>query len=184
AKRRLAQAPSRRKFLQDVLARSYLEQGDLVAARKIVPSEVDLSSVPLAFYEGEWEQAEMADDRSLEEARRRGSRDHAEDSLHSLATIHRVRGDPTRAETLLQASLELSGLESETRLPWQVKHRTELALVLCEKNCVENARAQVDRCREMIGSGEDWRGIVGLVATAEAVVSAAEGKHEDAEKQF
>ena len=48
----------------------------------------------------------------------------------------------------------------------------------------ERAHSHLTRCREILGNGEDWRGLAGKVARAEAVVAAAEGKYDDAETQF
>jgi tetratricopeptide (TPR) repeat protein len=53
--------------------------------------------------------------------------------------------------------------------------RPELALVYLEMRQQEDAVAQVSRCREVTGS-EDWRGLGGHLARAEAAVATGEGK--------
>ena len=184
AKPRVAQAPARRRVLFDLLASSYIDEGDLAAARKTVPSTRQVSGETLAFYSGEWEEAESAGQQSLDEFRRKGSRADVEFHLHFLALICVVRGDLAKAEALFKEALELSCVETESKLPWQLRHRAELALIYAHEDRVDCASEHTTRCREILGNGEDWRGLAGIVARAEAVVAAAEGKYEDAETQF
>jgi hypothetical protein len=49
---------------------------------------------------------------------------------------------------------------------------------------LDAAERELVRCREIMASGEDWRGLVGAVARAEAIFAAAEARFEDAERQF
>ncbi len=42
----------------------------------------------------------------------------------------------------------------------------------------------MERCREILAGGEDWRGLVGLVALAEGAAASAEGRIKDAETEF
>jgi hypothetical protein len=62
--------------------------------------------------------------------------------------------------------------------------RPEFVLLLVENGDVAIAESQLARCREIIAAGEDWRGLLGHVARAKAVVAAAEGKFPEAESQF
>jgi tetratricopeptide (TPR) repeat protein len=78
----------------------------------------------------------------------------------------------------------LSSSEKDNKLPHQLGHRTLLALIYATTNRPKLAYEHLARCREIVGNGEDWRGSIGLVARAEAVVASAEGKYEDAEAQF
>jgi pimeloyl-ACP methyl ester carboxylesterase len=48
----------------------------------------------------------------------------------------------------------------------------------------DDAIAELERCREILASGEDGRGLAGLVARAEAVVAAARGSWSESEAQF
>ncbi len=196
AKPRVAQVPSRRRILLDALASSYLTEGNLAEARKAVAElggdrdertrdyEDHGGGAALAFREGQWERAESATTRSLDVVRRSGSLYEVESRLQALAVARFIRGDLAKAEALLQEALELSCVEKECELHLQLKHRTLLALIYANTSRVGEAHQQLERCREIIDNGEDWRGLVGLVAKAEAVVAATEGKYEDAEKQF
>jgi tetratricopeptide (TPR) repeat protein len=184
AKPRVAQAPALRRVQLDLLACSHIDEGDLAAARKAVPSGRQVSGDTLVFYNGEWEQAESACQQSLDEFRKKGSRNDVEFYLHFLALICAVRGDLARAEALLKEALELSCVETDSKLPWQLKHRTLLALIYANTSRVADAHEHLTHCREILGNGEDWRGLVGVVARAEAVVAAAERRYQDAETRF
>ncbi len=63
------------------------------------------------------------------------------------------------------------------RVPW-------LARVYLAMNRLEAAAEQVARCRQIMAEGEDWRGLAGDVALAEAVVAATRGNYDIAERQF
>jgi non-specific serine/threonine protein kinase len=62
--------------------------------------------------------------------------------------------------------------------------RPELALLYADMNRIEKAVPHVVRCREILSEGEDWRGLVGEVVRAEAVVAAVNKKFDDAEQKF
>jgi non-specific serine/threonine protein kinase len=49
---------------------------------------------------------------------------------------------------------------------------------------IEEARANLARCQEIMAAGEDWRGVAGLVSLSEAAIAAAEQKFEDADRHF
>src|SRR5262249_48112637 len=53
-----------------------------------------------------------------------------------------------------------------------------------ERAVVEDAVAELERCREILAAGEDGDGLAGLVARAQAVVAAARGSWAEAEAQF
>jgi hypothetical protein len=57
-------------------------------------------------------------------------------------------------------------------------------LIYAETGRPEKAHPHLARCREIIAGGEDWRGLVGHIARAEAVVAAAEGRIADAQPLF
>jgi len=59
-----------------------------------------------------------------------------------------------------------------------------LALIYANTSRAADAHEQLERCREIIGNAENWRGLVGVVAQPEVVVAAAEGKCEEAGTQF
>ena len=172
AKSRLGRG--QRKVLMRLLQDAYLLVGDLPAARSLLAQGAHASAAGmLAFYEGEWERADSILEQGLERAR---SSVPNEMLLYgqALARVRWVRGEPARAETLLRDALALYP-EEEPHCQVEMVIRPELALVYLEMRQQEDAIAQVRRCREVSG-GEDWRGLGGHLARAEAAVAAAEGK--------
>lgn len=53
-----------------------------------------------------------------------------------------------------------------------------------DTGALDEARAHVERCREITCAGEDWRGRAGHVALADAVVLAREGRTDEADAAF
>jgi len=51
-------------------------------------------------------------------------------------------------------------------------------------NRLDEAAEQVARCQQIVAAGEDWRGLAGDFALAEAAVMAARGNNDFAERQF
>ena len=100
----------------------------------------------------------------------------------ALARVRWVRGEPARAETLLRDALALYP-EEEPNFEVEMVVRPELALVYLEMGRLEDAVAEVSRCRE-VSAGEDWRGLGGHLARAAAAVAAAAGKLGEAEAGF
>jgi len=49
---------------------------------------------------------------------------------------------------------------------------------------VDDAIAELERCREILASGDDGRGLTGVIARAQAVVAAARGSWRESEAQF
>jgi hypothetical protein len=60
----------------------------------------------------------------------------------------------------------------------------DLARALAEAGRAGDGRRHIARCREVLARGEDWRGRAGMVAAAEAVVLAYEGRATDAADAF
>jgi len=69
-------------------------------------------------------------------------------------------------------------------VPFELNARSEMALMLTKRGHPEAALEQVKRCREIVSSGEDFRGLLGRAALADAVTAANLGQHESAEERF
>jgi tetratricopeptide (TPR) repeat protein len=131
------------------------------------------------FATGEFEQAEIVISRELEKSRRGGRRDEVWERASHLASIRRVLGDLAGAERLGRIAVE-----GNPDVPGQLHSRSVLAEIYAETGHPERANPHLSRCREILGNGEDWRGLAGKVERAEAVVAAAEEKYDDAETRF
>jgi hypothetical protein len=100
-----------------------------------------------------------------------------------LARVRLCSGQLDRAETVLQEALTHYPSD-EPHLQVEMVVRPELALVSLDLDKRDAAIAQVTRCREIMASGENWRGLAGHAARAEAVLAAGELNREEAERQF
>jgi tetratricopeptide (TPR) repeat protein len=180
AKSRLGKG--QRKRLMQVLQVAYLLAGDSPGARSMLAQGTAASAAGmLAFYQGEWERADSILEQGLERARS-GLPDEMIFYGQALARVRWVRGEPARAETLLRDALALYP-EEEPNFEVEMVVRPELALVYLEMGRLEDAVAEVSRCRE-VSAGEDWRGLGGHLARAAAAVAAAAGKLGEAEAGF
>jgi len=65
----------------------------------------------------------------------------------------------------------------------EVLIRPVSAMIRVEMSQLNAAEHELVRCREIMASGEDWRGLAGVAVLAEAVVAAAEGRFQNAEAQ-
>jgi tetratricopeptide (TPR) repeat protein len=192
AKPRLAHVTLARLILLGHLLGAHLMAGDLAQGRRIwegseLSSErsfnwLELSSgrsFEWAFATGEFEHAEIVITRELERSRRAGRRDEVWERATHLASIRRVLGDLAGAERLGRIAVEAKG-----DVPSQLHSGSLLAEIYAETGYPERANPHLSRCREILGNGEDWRGLAGRVERAAAVVAASEGKYQDAEAQF
>ena len=183
-KPRLAQAPIPRRLLLDELARAHVLAGDLAGARQVhAEAPITRYAAPyLALSEGRWEDAADSWRQQREDNHRRGNRRDEWMVTWWLAWAHRCAGDTTAAEALLEEVLAI-GLDGG-QLQAEIWARRELALLLADAGRLEDAEAHLDRCREVLAGGEDWRGLAGRVAAAEAVVLVARHRVEEAEAHF
>lgn len=136
----------------------------------------------IAFYQGEWERADQVLAQALNQARQAGKHNPACGYRVWLATVRRVLGQYLAAETLLQENLAV--VMEGPHVIYEVHVRQELALVYAETGRPEQAHPHLARCREIITGGEDWRGLVGHLARAEATIAAAESRFENAQPLF
>jgi tetratricopeptide (TPR) repeat protein len=184
AKPRLVHVTAPRLLLLQTLIAAYIAAGDPVQAKRVW-EELDSSSAGRAvnwlFATGEFEQAEISLTRELELSKRAGSRDEEGEQATKLARIRRVLGDLAGAERFGRLANEKHKREG---LPGGLHSGPLLAEIYAEIGDPGRAHPLLARCREILGNGEDWRGLTGKVVRAEAVVAAVEGKYDDAEAQF
>src|SRR5262249_33066601 len=98
-----------------------------------------------------------------------------------LARLRRFTGDRAQALQSLQRALDIS-LEAGDILD-ELRTRSTLAAMTADGDAGE-ALQHLERCRQIVGAGENWFGIAGGVKRAEAVVAAAQGLYAAAETQF
>jgi len=180
----LAQAPVQRRRLASMLAWTRAFSGALAEARALL-YEGDRSAAPerwadagLRFWGGEWEQARIGLTEDARERALNGDRHSAADDLWLLGRVQVSLGDPEHAEASFAYGLEVG---TEGHLVFEIRARAELALLCAGTGRTNEARGHVERCREILAQGEDWRGIAGRLAMAEGALAAAEGRLPEAE---
>jgi tetratricopeptide (TPR) repeat protein len=99
-----------------------------------------------------------------------------------LAYTLRLAGHYDKAIELLKEFLSYS--VPGGYVPLELGSREQLSRIYAQTGRIEEARANLARCRGIMASGEDWRGLVGDVGLAEAALAAAEARFDDADRNF
>ena len=183
-KPRMADASLMRGVLFDRLRLLALLSGKLREAGGLI---IHIQSDPpfeglIAFYRGEWEQADAVLSRAADEARQEDRRTVAVASRHWLARVRRALGQHSATAAILEQDLAFC-IESP-QVAFELHSRAALASVYAETQRPEQAHPHLARCREVMAAGEDWRGLAGHITRAEAAVAATEGHFEAANQQF
>jgi tetratricopeptide (TPR) repeat protein len=191
---RTARSVPRREILHQMMVLACGEAGDLIKAREHlgqVGGHTSLeaadgvgagSAAVLTIMEGDWESADKQLTESFECANATGNRVGERNHACGRARLYRIRGEFVRARECAEYGLSI-GIEAGD-LYYELRVRAELALILEASDRSREAIPHLERCREIMAGGEDWRGLAGEVARAEAVVAAAEGRLIDAETCF
>ena len=176
AKERLAQAPQLREGLLVWLDTAHLQKGELTHRNRLrIDKHWDaFVEGKERIHSGEWEIAESIAARSLKYCRRVGSRDATARSMIYAARVSRLMGQLEESGAQLREILSMCGDDLNSLC--EIEARPELSLILVETGRLGEAQSQLTRCLEIIAAGEDWRGLAGKVARADAVVAAAEGQ--------
>jgi class 3 adenylate cyclase/tetratricopeptide (TPR) repeat protein len=185
--RELARPRLSRAYLRDLFlgmaADAAADVGDLAGAHDYLAQQ-SVSAVPnayVSYLDGEWASALEEFRSRRERAHRTGDQVNEANLLHGLAGLQQRLGDSGAAETSCQQSL---AIVSGRDLVREVRARTRLALVLAEADRPQDAQPDLTRCRDIIGNGEDWRGLVGRVALAEGAAAGREGRLDEATAHF
>lgn len=181
---RIAEAPDLRRTLQGELARAHAQAGELAEARRQAEAAglTKYTAPYLALWEGRWEEAAEMWAAQREDDQRRGNRVYEWASSYWLGVLRRLEGETAAAETLLEEALSIA-LEG-ANVPFELIGRADLALLLADTGRPGDAAKHLARGQEILAGGEDWRGVAGRVALAEAVALAAEDHPGEAEDRF
>jgi tetratricopeptide (TPR) repeat protein len=171
----------------DGIGRCHVSRGELADARRLLsdatPTWITHSLQPLLdLWEGHWEEVQSLATRVLETSRRTGNRWDEWAAHHLAAKVHYLRDDLQSAGELLERALSIVVHGGSSYFELWV--RPDLARVRAEDGNLDDARRHVERCREILSGGENWRGKAGHVALADAVVSAFEGGADAANASF
>ncbi len=183
-KPRMAKAPLLRQVVAEWMRVFEILRGNLGDANPPVaqPGGEPLTEAMITFWQGEWEKAESVVARALQRAVYGGRSRRVRIYSAWLVKMRRRLGRHAAAETLLQENLALC--VARPHVPFELNTRQELASLYAQIQRPEQAHPHLARCREVMAVGENWRGLAGHVARAEAMVAAAEGRFYAANGQF
>jgi DNA-binding SARP family transcriptional activator/tetratricopeptide (TPR) repeat protein len=180
-------ATAYRQEIADGLGRCHLARGELGEARRLLADAnaawLTHSLKPLLdLWEGRWDAVRALAADVLTASRRTGNRWDEWAARYLAGRLHYLRGELDGALASMEDGLAIviDGGAGYFEL-WA---RPDLARAYAESGNLPAARAHLERCLELAGSGEDWRARAGHVALAEAVVLAVEGRFDKAEGAF
>jgi tetratricopeptide (TPR) repeat protein len=169
-----------------VLVTAHAVAGELTQARAYLAEAEATADFQkpdmLLFYGGEWELLEKALTARFDRARTTENRLVQVIDAFPLARLYRFAGDRVQAVQVLQRSLKLS--TDSGLILFEFAARSVLAAMVADAGDAGKALPHLERCREIVGAGENWFGLAGYVQRAEAVVAAAQGEHSAAEAHF
>jgi tetratricopeptide (TPR) repeat protein len=192
AKPRIAQSAVRQLLLQYWMVGTCIDMGELAKARSYL-ADLNAQNRPespdhqghlaeLLFIEGEWELAGKTLTAWSERSRATGNRMEDVFSANRLARLHRFTGERAQALEFLQRALDIS-LEGGGML-FELATRAAIATIAADAGDSGDALPHLQRCREIVSAGENWRGLAGGVERAEAVMAAAQGAFGAADGHF
>ena len=188
AQRRIQHAPIQRQMLEFTRAIALTRLGNVLEARAALKSDVDLLSdrrgaleSEIAVCDGEWERAEKTIRKVADLLRKSGMLASLIRFDLQLALIRRLQGDFPGAESVLEEALDRGSGEWTLK---EINARSDLALLYAERRRSDDAEKQLALCREFFARGDDWKGLAGRVAIAEAATAAVKGRFDLAEPSF
>ncbi len=188
---RQQRVPNRQQMLLAIASSCCLLNGEVPEAERLqhqAGEAVFESSVlsfwqPLAaFWAGDWEQAERLWTHAYEVKRRDGNRLAQVMFGFWLARVSCLRGSISSAEGILQETLTIA--VDGPILPREAAIRASLALLLTDLGRSREAVLHLQRCRQILSNGEDWRGVAGRVALADAAAAATSADVIEAMRYF
>jgi tetratricopeptide (TPR) repeat protein len=173
-RRRSRLIPGQRYLLIDLLASALVSQGDLPGAREVLAEWEGAASnhVLLVLCQGDWDRAVLLLRNEIDQTRAAGQYLALNNCTSVLGRIARAANQHGRAQEILEESLRVSIASQD--LNRELFIGTELALVNVDLGRVDAAKEHLQRCGEILASGEDWRGHRGAYAHTTALVQAAE----------
>ncbi|HYI20889.1 MAG TPA: hypothetical protein VD836_19385, partial [Solirubrobacteraceae bacterium] len=171
----------------DGIGRCHASRGELDAARPYLPDAratwITHALKPVMdLWDGDLDAVAGLATATLETSRRTGNRWDEWASQALAAKVLALRSAHAEAVPLYEAARAI--LVSAEATYFELWLLPDLARSLAELGRVGDARLHVARCQAIVGAGEDWRGRAGMVGVADAVVAAAEGEPDSADRAF
>jgi DNA-binding CsgD family transcriptional regulator len=175
-------APTRRLGLLGCVVDAHCLAGNLDAAREVAATTGAPRGPYLALYEGRWDGLEAGMLSRLQVAREKAASQDQAQALEWLATIRELRGARAGAIEALNEAVAI-GRAAPNCIVLMSEGPT-LAILLALEGREGEASSHLDRCLEILAAGEDWRGLAGRVALAQATVAGLGGCVEEAASHF
>lgn len=172
----------RRGLLELAVARSIAGNLEAAGAVNVDEAPDTLAAAIVAFHEGDWDRAQPVFERGLARARAAGARQCEADWIFWYSRLLRVRGDTRRASSVLRDALRHFGDGSVPLV--EMWFRPELVLSKAGDVDGSATESHLARCREILSSGEDWRGLEGAVIRAQAFAAAVSQGSSETEQGF
>jgi tetratricopeptide (TPR) repeat protein len=162
----------------DFVALADCLSGDLASARKW-RSTIPSFRARIALREGDWDSARALLQEQLEV--NQADKWLVFDTLSHIVDLLYLTGDYDRARAVLPGLLHADGSDE----PFcQLRSRPSATLLSLDSDNVEEALNHLECCRHIMRRGEDWLGLAGPVARAEAAFAAADNRLVDAGSWF
>jgi hypothetical protein len=170
--------------LLDHLGLATGSSGKLAEARQIAASldHGTLLERMLLYWSGEWEQADAAWTTAGDRDASAGDRLDGTINAYWAGRVRRLSAAYDPAKTTLANGLAVA--VQGPQVPAELMLRAELALLAAERGQVDEGKAELARCQEILRCGEDWRGLAGRVALAAGMLAAAEDRPKEAAEAF
>jgi class 3 adenylate cyclase/DNA-binding CsgD family transcriptional regulator len=184
---RNAHAPGRRGILLNMLAWAKVNAGKLDEAREALDRAVDAGfsvsgSHNLALWSGDVETVEEMYEAAATRARAAGNLWDLWGVNHYRGVLHMLLGDWHGSETSLKEALEIASRSRSYLL--EFRDRSALALLLAVPARLDEARAHLARCYEIVQEPDEWRGVAGWLELAAGGVASAGGDIETGSRHF
>ncbi len=171
----------------DGIGRCHMSRGELEPARALLADAkstwISHSLQPLIdLWDGHWDRAEALAARVLETSRRTGNRWDEWASQHLAGRVLLLRDEPERAVEVLERARRI--VHDGGARYFELWVLPDLARAEAKSGRVDEARAHLARCYEIMDAGEDWRGRRAIVDVAGAVVLSAGERPDEAGARF
>jgi tetratricopeptide (TPR) repeat protein len=132
----------------------------------------------LDLWDGRWDELDALVATVLATSRRTGNRWDEWAAHYFAGRVRLLRGELEPALKSLEDGLAI--VVDGGAAYFELWVRPELARTIADGGGLATARAHLERCTELVGNGEDWRGGAGRVALAEGVLLAFEERLDEA----
>jgi tetratricopeptide (TPR) repeat protein len=183
SKPRTSRSPTRSLPILTDASHMYVAIGEMEEARRVLTQiRGPGASTALPWEDGDWDRNHLDIATKIELARRDGNLDSIGLRTHWLGFMARMHGSYEESEAFQKESLEISRRAPHlARVLWS---EMDLCLLYFDTRRRDDAHRSLQNCRNILAPGEEWRGLEGGVARAQAVVHALDRRFNDADTQF